>query len=122
MRKLTDKQMGRIMLVLNKGWGDSWNNNYGIFRPMKDWNKLEWLQYGVIAITAIFGVMKMTELANGVALTASDYKEGIEDILTEAKASVTKTLGKLTRRRVEVNVYEKGENPELEKKFEEVFG
>lgn len=54
MKKLTNEQLGRITKVLNKG-RDSWNNAYGIFRPMKEWKSREWLQYIIICINFIAG-------------------------------------------------------------------
>lgn len=62
MKKLNDEQMGKIMNILNKGYGDSWNNNYGIFRPMKEWGKLDWLQYVVVSIVFVLGIVKASEI------------------------------------------------------------
>lgn len=64
MRKLNDEQTGRIMNILNKGYGDSWNHNYGIFRPMKEWKAIDWLQYVVVSIVFVLGILKTNEICD----------------------------------------------------------
>lgn len=83
MRKLNDEQMGRIMNILNKGYGDSWNHNYGIFRPMKEWNKLDWLQYVVVSIVFVLGILKTNEIW-------TEFVEHLENKAFKTKANVNK--------------------------------
>lgn len=69
MMKLTNEQLGRITNVLNKGRGDSWNNAYGIFRPMKEWKSREWMQYIMLSITFIAGAFTI----GGIVTEAISY-------------------------------------------------
>ena len=82
MRKINDTVAGRITNILNAGRGDSWNKSYGIFRPMKEWNTTDWMQYAVVTIAFTDGLLHLSTGMGIVDLVKASITMVKENVMT----------------------------------------